>query len=193
MVEWNFSIESNLQKENFQIHNVNADTVNDALDKISTKKLEDILSELNDSQKNLNKNKKKKPKITFQANISTNSNFGNNFIDYGITLKNIDANSIPELIEKLKQINTKNIENQYKKILKEKQYNEMRHLPEESTLSASSFIELTKSDIEQILEKRKGKWLVWIKRKKILHVFIIGLNAKIVIQFTHVFLALIRE
>lgn len=155
MVKWNFSVQSNTKKEGYNIWDIEANTVDSALEKISTKELEKILKELKNSQKDLDKNKLKHPKVTFEASISMTSNFGSDFIPLGITLKNIEANSIPALIKKVKQIEEKPLEEKYRIVQKEKEYDEMKHLPEESTLSVNSFVEFTQKDVEEMLKERK--------------------------------------
>ena len=142
MVRWNFSVESNSQREGWEKPDVVANNFDEAIGKFSKKQLKQILEVMKDSQKKLDVDKKQKPKHSFEASISTRTEFGDTYTDLGLTLKTINADSLEELIEQLKKLKLNDLEKKAKKILNSKDSKEIRILPKKCTLSAMAFEEL---------------------------------------------------
>jgi len=154
MVEWGFSIESGTRDSSFPGVNIEEDSFSEALNKISNEQLEEVISMMKKQQKQLDEDRKKEVKITYDASIGINSNFGKNYPSLGIQLKEIKADSIKELIEKLTLLNVSELTKKAKATLNDDKNKEMFTLQEKVTFTGSAFSELSLEEVKQLLKKR---------------------------------------
>jgi hypothetical protein len=154
MVKWDFSVDSNSRKDTWHKYDIEADSFEEAIAKLSKKELQKALIAVRDGQKRLDYNRKHAPKHLFEATISTLTEFGDQFIPLGVNLKSIKANTLEELSEKLKRLNVKELKKKSNEAYKSKENIEMFVLQKKSEFSGIGMNTLADKDIEKILKNK---------------------------------------
>ena len=153
MVDWEFEMDLLNNKGGWH-KTIKADSYGEALSSLKMNDLKKMLEQIDSIQTKIDVSKKNKPKFMFNMDIGINADFFENCVKTGVVLKEIEANTIEELIKELSKLNLDELKSKIEEVKSDIEKKEMLALPNKSSVHISAFEELDKEKLKQLICKK---------------------------------------